>query len=171
MVVSAGFRARHVEPMHHAGLAVGNQERVGGRVESKTAERRSGICDAIERDIGEQAHLAGRAVNAPDRAGAAAFRCRAEQTCHEGRICRAFLRTVGHSIIVGIGYDDRQAVDRCGSNVDIRRNCVIERHAEYLADLAGSDGERLRCDECLRSRRRAGRLQINHPNHGAVAID
>ena len=78
VIVAADFRAREIEAMDHPGLAVGNEQGTGGRVEREPAERGTRIRSAVERDIGEQADGAGHAVDAPDRSRPAALRRRSK---------------------------------------------------------------------------------------------
>ncbi len=155
--------------MDHAGLPVGDEQRVGAGVVGEPAERGTRIFHAVETDIGEQADRAGHAVDAPDRAGAAAGRRRSKQTRHEARIRPALLGA--HQRAARTRRHDRQPVGRRRRQIDVGRRRAVERDREHLPDLARQHGERLGCGQQLRLRRRARRLQIHDPRGRTVEID
>ena len=135
VVEASAFDTVEREAMDHAGVAIGDEQLARCGIECQPTERRSGIRHAAERDIGEQSHRAGAAVDLPDRPGSAVERDRTKQARHEGGVRRAAARAIRHAVAVGIGHDDRQSVGRGGGGVDVRRVRVVERERKHLADL------------------------------------
>jgi len=110
VVIVAVVHPAQVEAVDHAGVAIGNEQAVGSGIEGEPAERGPRIGHAVKHDIGEEAHLTRHAIDAPDRAWAAALVQWAEQAEHETRIWRALLDPIGLAVAVAIRHDNGQAV-------------------------------------------------------------
>ena len=134
VVVGAVDGAGERQPIDHAAGAVGGEDLPGARIESEAAEGGN----AGRGDVGELRHRAGGAVDAPDRARAAAG---AELALDELGTRRAgvdALRLAGD-----VGHGDLKAVDRGRGEVEVGLGGVVNGNAEDGADLRGGNGEGL----------------------------
>jgi hypothetical protein len=139
VVVDATLDAVETETVDETGAAVGGEDLARGRVEGEPAERSRAKGSAL--DVGKQRHGAGDAVDAPDRAGAAAEAGRSELTRHPLRAGLALADTL--RLAEGVGDGDGEAVGGRRGNVDVGLGRVVEGDAEDLPGLRGDDGEGL----------------------------
>ena len=159
MIERVDHGAVGVDAVDQAGVEVGGEELPVRLVEADVAEARA----AVALDGGKQRHGAGDAVDLPDRAWRAAVLL-GELAFHEGRAGLAAAFAFGAAIVVGVGRDDADAVQRGRRRIEVRHagrravaDAVVIGQAEDLADLAGENLEGLRRIDELPGRRTAKR--------------
>src|ERR1700737_3960877 len=117
--------------MDKAGTALSDEDLLGERIEREPAERGDALGGRI--DGREQRHLAGNAVDSPDRPRPAALVGRTELAGQELRAARPGMDALDDPALVG--NVERETIARGRSQIDVRLRGAVERDAEDLADL------------------------------------
>src|SRR5262249_4475488 len=99
MVEGAVIGAIERQAMDKPGTTIGDEELLRTRIEGESAERGHALCRGI--DGRQQRHLAGDAVDTPDRARSATLLRRAELTGHELGSLGASMDSLDRAALVG----------------------------------------------------------------------
>ncbi len=155
VVVGAEVGAvRGREAVDEAGLEVGDDDLAVPAIVDDASKGRSGVFAAVERHLREHLRLvAVRGIELPDGSGSAS------RTPHAGHPVGA----VGGAM---------QPEGRRGGQVDVRRLGIVERHTEYLANIAGGHRDALRLVQPVVALRcLAGIADVDDAADDAVEVD